>query len=82
MTTIGFIGVHMVRNLVEAGFAVRAHDARPEGVQGLAGVTPVATTAASGWGGWGADGVITMLPDTPEARAATATRRCSGSVTA
>lgn len=71
MTTLGFIGVgtmgaHMVRNLLRAGYAVQAYDARPEAVRAIAGATPVATIAEASRG---AEIVVTMLPDTPDLEA-------------
>lgn len=67
--TIGFIGLGtmglpMVRNLLKAGFSVKAFDLRTEAVQEAAadGAIPAgsAREAASG-----AEVIITMLPDSP-----------------
>lgn len=71
MTTLGFIGIgtmgaHMVRNLLRAGCAVQAYDARPEAVRAIAGVTSAATIAEASRG---AEIVVTMLPDTPDVEA-------------
>jgi 2-hydroxy-3-oxopropionate reductase len=67
---VGFIGVgtmgrEMVRNLIEAGHAVRAYDIVPGAV--AEAVANGATAAASvAEAARGADIVITMLPDTPQ----------------
>lgn len=66
---IGFVGLgtmgrEMARNLVEAGYAVTAHDIDPAAVQALAtiGARPALSVADVGAN---ADVVVTMLPDTP-----------------
>ena len=64
MTTVGFAGLGnmggpMARNLVAAGYRVRAYDLVPEQVQAVAGGEPMQSAAAA------ADGVdlfISMLP--------------------
>jgi len=71
MTVVGFIGVgtmgaHMIRNLLRAGYAVQAHDVRPEAVHAIAGVTSAATIAEASRD---AALVVTMLPDTPDVEA-------------
>jgi 2-hydroxy-3-oxopropionate reductase len=70
---IGFIGLGtmggaMVRNLLRAGYEVRAHDARPEAIADAVrdGAHPAASIAEAAAG---AAAVVTMLPDTPDVQA-------------
>ena len=66
-SAIGFIGVgtmgaHMVRQLLQAGFAVHAFDSNPAALTGLAGVVPASPREIA----LAAPVIVTMLPDTPD----------------
>jgi 2-hydroxy-3-oxopropionate reductase len=70
---VGFIGLgtmgrEMARNLLKAGFAVRAYDVRPEAVSELAAEGAVAATSPAD-AARGAAVAVTMLPDTPHVEA-------------
>lgn len=69
-TTVGFIGLGimgrpMARNLLAAGYTVRAHNRSPEPVRELAeeGAQPAGSAAEAAEG---ADVVICMLPNSPD----------------
>ncbi|MGO4571119.1 NAD(P)-dependent oxidoreductase [Microvirga sp. 2TAF3] len=62
---LGTMGCEMARNLLRAGYEVRAYDVRSEAVDSLVGLgaKPAASVEEAGRG---ADIVISMLPDTPQ----------------